>query len=160
MSSQKMGSSGEFDTETIIENLTVNNIRDVSFKDMLSILGPLVLVQLPEDTDDLESKRRYDYLLARLANLYAYLRVLWAAASYERSRARRIDSDNAEEMQKKKEALFEIGNAVKLKYEAVSRKITLALNDEKETPERVDYEGRREQLKKEPPKKRSTWDSI
>lgn len=161
MPTHKMDNDGAFDTQTTIENLTVDNIKDVPFLEMLKILGPFVLVEVPEnlDDDDPTSKRKYDYLLARLSNVYAYLRVLWSAITYHRARMKHINADQAEEIQKKKEALFELGNAVKLKYEAVSRKITVALSDESDTPERPSYEARREQFAK-PRATRSGWDSL
>jgi hypothetical protein len=131
-----------FDRLSVIESLTINNLEDIDFMEMLKILEPLVLVQVPEN-DSEENRRRLDYLLARTANLYAYLRVLWSAATNARAALKKGDAVAAEKMQKKKEALYEIGNAVKLKYEAVSRKITVALETE-DKPERANYEARRE----------------
>lgn len=160
MKTQGMESNGDFDVQSVITNLPVSKLAEVSFMDMLNILSPLVLVQIPENVFD--DKKKLDYLLARMANLYAYLRVLWSAASYERAKLRHVSgTDDAETMLKKKEALFELGNAVKLKYEAVSRKITVALSDEEETPERADYVGRRERVVNTPPEKRkSSWDHL
>ncbi len=148
MNQQGMKTDGQFDTTAVVAQLPVSKLREIQFSEMLDILSPYVLVQVPENVDEnnLTEKRKYDYLLARMANLYAYLRVLWSFASNERAKMRHIDSAKAEDMLKKKEALFELGNAVKLKYEAVSRKITVALADEEETPERPDYSARREQI--------------
>lgn len=131
----------DFDEVAVIANLSVKELRTVSFPEMLRLLGPLVTVKVPEGTqDNINEKKRLDYLLGRSANLYAYLRYLWAAASYERVRLMKIDTDAAEDMLKKKEALYELGSAVKLKYEAVSRMVTVALEDE--LPDRADHQGR------------------
>lgn len=130
-----------------IPSLTVNNLKDISFSEMLKILTPFVLVQVPETDLDLTSvKKRYDFLLARLSNLYAFLQLLGVHASYERARLKAAESSKADDMLKKKEALFELAAAVKLKYEAVSRKITLALNEDEDdkTPDRVNYDTRRD----------------
>ncbi len=137
-----------FDQITDIPGLSVNNLREISFEDMLKILTPFVLVQIPEDSTTVDEKRRLDYLLARCANLHAYLRVLWSQATYLRAQFKRdtLNPDSAETMQKKKEVLYELANAMKLKYEAASRKITVALESEgdESVSDRVDYAGRRE----------------
>jgi L-rhamnose isomerase len=147
----------EFDEISTIKNLTVNNLSEISFKDMLAILEPLVLAKVPEgnSTDKNAERQRLDYLLARLANLFAYLRYLWSSASYQRARFKYSDDAKADEMLKKKEALYELGNAVKLKYEAVSRRITVALDDERDMPERANHTARVERMEK-----RSSWDSV
>lgn len=131
------------DRISVIENLTIDTLREISFMQMLEILRPLVLVEVPEN-GDIESRARYDYLLARCANLNAYLRYLFAFASYERDRLRSINSPKANDMLKKKEALYELKEAMKAKYDAVSRKITLALEDEEQVPDRASYTARRE----------------
>ena len=149
----------EFDEISTIKNLTVNNLADISFKDMLAILEPLVLVKIPEGagTDKNAERQRLDYLLARLANLFAYLRYLWSASSHLRSRYRHSDDNKADDMLKKKEALYELGSAVKLKYESVSRRITVALDDERSTPERANHAARTERMDG---KKTSSWDIL
>lgn len=119
-----------FEPTAELKGFNLENLSKIPFMDMLKILQPLVLVEVPESFAHETEKRRLDYLLARLANVHAYLRFMWAAATYERARLKRIGTDSAEDMAKKKEALYELGNAVKLKYEAVSRKITLELEGE------------------------------
>lgn len=137
---------------TTIENLTPTNLKETPFSKMLEILQPHVLIQVPENVDPTNTTemRRLDFLLARLANFHAYLQVLWAASTHERARLKRIDNDAAEDMQKKKETLYALAGATKLKYEAVSRRITVALSGEEEQSDRVDYPGRRERLEKTP----------
>lgn len=153
-----------FDQITEIPELTVNNVGEIPFERMLAILTPYVLVQIPEDSETVDEKRRLDFLLARTANLYAYLRVLWSQATYLRAEKRRDKDDEAESMQKKKEVLYELGNAMKLKYEAVSRKITVLMDgegEEKVTPQ-VNYQGRAEaaQTKREEPARLKGWGAV
>jgi hypothetical protein len=119
-----------FEATAELKNLTAANLSKIPFMDMLKILEPLVLVEVPEVILDGESKRRFDYLLARLANVHAYLQYLWSAATYERARLKAANASSAEDMAKKKEAIYALASAVKLKYEAVSRKITLVLDGE------------------------------
>lgn len=136
----------EFEQLATLKNLTIKNLNSVSIKEMLQILEPYVLAMVPEGTvsdDQLQQRKRLDYLLGRMANLHAYLRYLWAFASSERKRLKIIGSDAADDMLVKKEALYELANAVKLKYESVSRMVTINLKVDEETPDRVDYEGRR-----------------
>lgn len=134
----------EFDNITHIQGLNINELKTVSFPKMLEILAPFVLVHLPEGTsENIDAKRRLDYLLGRCANMYAYLNTLGAYASYERARMKAMNDSGAEDMLKKKEALYELATAMKLKYEAVSRMLTVALKLDNETPDQPDYEGRR-----------------
>lgn len=165
MNQSGMTQDSDFDTVSAIKQLPVSQIGEIAFGEMLDILTPYVLVQVPENWDpkNPEDKRRYDYLLARLANLYAYLRVLWCAITYERAVLKRSNAEKAEIIQKKKEALYELGNAVKLKYEAVSRKITVALSEDESLNDRVDYNSRREQVSNTPrtePQRRNGWDHL
>lgn len=151
--------NSSFDRCSTIESLTVNNLGDTPFKKMLEILTPLVLSEVPEG-EDTNSARRLDFLLARMANLHAYLRVLWCVATHERARAVKVGLPNADEWAKKKEALYELANAVKLKYEAVSRKVTVKLESEDEDkPERASYDARREQ-RDERTTKKSSWGNL
>lgn len=146
----RVNMDSDFDRTAVVESLTINNLSTVSFKEMLDILEPLVLTEIPEGDFD---KKRLDFLLSRLANLHAYLWTLWCHATSERARLKKIDDVKAENMQKKKEALYALAGAVKLKYEAVSRKITVALEDEDEPVDRADYEGRRARRDEVPARK-------
>ncbi len=130
--------------EATIEQVSTANLATISFIDMLNIYRPFVLVDIPEDASTIDMKKRLDYLLARCANLYAYFSFMGAFASYERARFKKIDDTKAEDMLKKKEALFELASAMKLKYEACSRKITLAVAEEGDSKvvDRVNYESR------------------
>jgi hypothetical protein len=155
----KVNLDSEFDQITTIESLTVNNLGETPFGKMLEILSPLVLVQIPENEDTITEKRRLDYLLARTANLHAYLRVLWCHATHQRARAVKAGLESADEWAKKKEALYELANAVKLKYESASRRITVALDDE-DKPERAYYEGRRERRDNKAAPKSGGWSNL
>ncbi len=106
-------------------------------------MTPYVLVDVPESESDSTRKRNH-YLLARTANLHAYLQLLAVHAAYERARLKAIGSAKADDMLKKKEALYELAGAVKLKYEAVSRQITLSMGeeDDRHVHDRPDYEAR------------------
>lgn len=136
--------NNDFDQSTIITNLTINNLAEVPFEKMLEILTPYVLVQIPEDTESIQEKQRLDYLLARCANLYAYILALWGQSSYLRARYKTTGDSRSDDMQKKKETLYALAGAMKLKYEAASRKITVLLEDEDDSVvDRVNYESRR-----------------
>jgi hypothetical protein len=144
--------NSDFDDQTIIESLTVNNLAEISYERMLEILTPYVLVQVPESTETVQEQKRLDFLLARTANLHAYLRVLWSYASFQRATLKKSDPARAEEMQKKKETLYELANATKLKYEACSRKITVLMDGEGDSrvTDRVNYDSRRHAAEQRP----------
>lgn len=120
------------DDVAVIDNLTVNNLAEVPFAQMLTILAPYVLVDIPEDASNVDMKKRLDFLLARTANLHAYLTFLGVHASHQRAILKGKQPEAAEDMLKKKEALYELASATKLKYEACSRKITLAMSEDSE----------------------------
>lgn len=153
----------DFDVTTSIHSLTINNLGSTPFKKMLEILGPLVLTQVPEG-DEVDQKRRLDFLLARTANLHAYLRFLWCHASAQRAAAVKVGLDSADDWAKKKEALYELANAVKLKYEAASRRITVQLeSDGDDKPDRANYDARRDARdtrKAEKPAGTGTWGHL
>jgi hypothetical protein len=130
--------------EAVIANLSLKDLNGISFMEMLDILRPFVLIQVPEDAESVNARRRYDFLLGRLANSVAYVRYLFAYASYMRDRWKKAGDPRADDMLKKKEALYEIKEGIERKYEAVSRKITLALEDEDQSVvDRANYDGRR-----------------
>lgn len=153
---------GDLDDISVIDALTINNLETISFMDMLRILEPLILVAIPEGnmSDKNAERQRLDYLLARLANLNAYLKHLWAAASYKRARLKHSDEAKSEDMLKKKEALYELSGAVKLKYEAVSRRITVALDEDRMEPERADHAGRSTRQATPKPQSSGGWRNV
>lgn len=130
-----------FEATATMKNLTVENVTSIGFKDMLEILRPLVLIEIPETFADQTERRRLDYLLARITNTHSYLMFLWSYCSYERARLKPVNAAKSEDILKKKETLYELAASLKLKYEAVSRKITLALDGEgdKNMPDRRSY---------------------
>lgn len=137
--------SNALEDVAVIENLSVNNLASTPFATMLQTIAPYVLVDIPEDASAVDMKKRLDFLLARTANLHAFLTYLAVFASEQRAVLKKSGSaEAAEDMLKKKEALYELASAVKLKYEACSRKITLAMSEEGDdkVSDRVDYSGR------------------
>lgn len=129
-----------------IPNVTVNNLVDMSFMDMLDGISPYVLEEVPEVSNkkDLE---KIDKLLARFANLYAYLLHLYSFVAYEARKAKASDLTHEwKELVRKKEALHELASGVKMKWKACSRLVTFHLKDN-EVFDRVDYENRNKGMK-------------
>ena len=125
--------------------VSVNNLTQISFENMMKGLSPFVLEPLPEGgAGDPVVLAKIDRQLGRLANLYAYLVYLWAHASSETNKYKLRGADaEYHVMMRKKEALYELSRAVKLKWEAASRMITVQQEqDEEETFERANYPAR------------------
>jgi hypothetical protein len=143
--------------------LTVDNLRSVSFSDMLAALRPLVLEEVPEDAlNDPEVLTDLDRLMGRFANLYSLLIDLHAAALDWASRFKLVDNDaEYQVMMKKKDALWELSRAVKLKYEACSRKLTLHIEAEERDTQPANYPARQERAKgRGKPKPIRGWGNV
>lgn len=109
----------------------MNNICSVSFPDMLAAVSAFSLERVPEGNTP-QDLTLIDQQLARFANQYAYLIHLFAQVAYEVVRLKRLDPEAAEAMIKKKDALYEIAKAVKLKWQACSRRLTKSMGDDEE----------------------------
>lgn len=106
-------------------DINVNNIRSCTFADLMAMLQSHTLVLVPNGTREEGAMEKIDYLLGYFANTYTHLMVLWAQASHDTNRAKAISSEEHAQMNKKKEALYEVAQAVKLKHAAVSRMLTV-----------------------------------
>lgn len=141
--------------------LTANNVVDHDLAEILEILEPYVLEEIPEGTiGHDEAKMEIDRLLGRFANLYAYIITLWAHVSHAQAMARSEgDSKRGSYLTKMRDALWELSRAVKLKWQACSRLITSAQEEEEHPFERADYHGREEKIKKRRSRMQG-WDVV
>lgn len=107
--------------------LDTKNIMQLSFNAMLRELEPMALEPIPSGRlNDPDMMMKLDELLSSFANNYAYLIHLWAFVSAKTNEYKMIGSTNEWSIAaKKKEALYGIAAAIKLKWDAVSRKITV-----------------------------------
>lgn len=130
----------------MIPSVTINNIEDIGFLEMIEGLEPFVLEEIPEGTDGSEEvMNEIDRLLGRFANLYTYLVMLYAVVADHSNRARVLGNDEKyKALVRKKDALYELSRGVKLKWQACSRMLTKAIEDEDEPFERANYPRRSE----------------
>lgn len=137
--------------------VTTDNLRDMPFMEMLNSLEPFVLEDIPEGIQDDPTGKgeEVDTLLGRFANLYSYLMYLYSFASYESDRVKLIEGQSAQwkTMVRKKDALFELAKAVRMKWKACSRMLTGLIKSEEEVFDRVDYQARSRSQGKTPNKK-------
>lgn len=129
---------------TKLPSVTVNNIREIGFLEMIEGLEPYVLEEIPEGTEgDEESLRLIDTLLGRFANLYTYLVLLYSVAADHANRARVLGADEEyKSLVRKKDALYELSRGVKLKWQACSRMLTKHIEEDDEPYERANYKAR------------------
>lgn len=136
-------------------------LDDMPFDDMLEKLAPYLLEEIPEGTIDGNPDRmmEIDRLIGRFANLYAYVAFLYA---YTANRAHHYKAegfiDEWHAMVRKKDALYEFRGAIKLKWQACSRMVTVNLDDD--PADRIDYEARREYSNKPTPATNTGWNHV
>lgn len=108
-------------------NLDTKNVMRVSFNEMLRMLEPMALEPIPSGKlNDPDMMMKLDELLSTFANNHAYLIYLWAFVSAKTNEYKLVGNTAEHSIAtKKKEALYGIASAVKLKWDAVSRKITV-----------------------------------
>lgn len=134
-----------WDEPKTVSSVTVNNIAEIGYQKMLEGIMPLVLIEVPEGTNggDPAVMTILDGLMGKYANIYAYLITLFAAAAGAAERYRIMDADDKQkDCIRKKDALWELSRAVKLKYQACSRMLTKHIEDDEDLPERADVRGR------------------
>lgn len=144
----------------MIPSVTVNNIEDIGFLEMVEGLTPYVLEEIPEGTadGDEETMQRIDRLLGRFANLYTYLVLLYAVSADHANRARVLGNDEKyKALIRKKDALYELSRGVKLKWQACSRMLTKAIEDDDEPYERASYSNR---AQKKDSRKMKGWGDV
>lgn len=107
--------------------LNTSNIMDMSFNAMLKELEPIALKPIPSgNLNDPDMMMKLDELLSEFANNHALVIYLWAYVSAKTNAYKLTGSSNEWSIAaKKKEALYSIASALKLKWDAVSRKITV-----------------------------------
>lgn len=142
-----------------IPEVTVNNIFEIPFREMLDGISPYALEEVPEGTGrDPDVLHEIDMLLGRFANLYSYLIHLYAAVANEANRLQLSGAtDEYKIMVRKKEALYEIARSVRYKHEAVSRMLTV-YQEEEEPFERPNYQAREERQKKR--RRMKEWGNV
>lgn len=132
-----------------IAGLTLKNLEDVTFDDFQELLAPYLLEEIPEGTLDGNPDRmlQIDRLIGRLANIHAYLAYLYGYAA-ARAQILKSEGRTAEwgAMLRKKDALYEYRGAVKLKWNACSRMVTINLGIEDEPDDHIDHHGRAERM--------------
>lgn len=115
-------------------NITIQNVKKMPFKELLTRLGDLVLKPIPQGAlNDPDVLTDLDEQLGYWANLHTWLIYLWSYISNETNKARLIGPDENAEMNKRKEMLYELAASVKLKRESVSRMLTIKIELEQES---------------------------
>lgn len=100
---------------------------DVPFKELLESIGTIALEKLPEGGyNDPDRLQQIDKMLGRFANYYAYLMYLWAHVS-NATNTRKLMGDTTGHLDaaKRKETLYELAQAIKMKHESASRMLTV-----------------------------------
>lgn len=108
--------------------ITRENVMKVKFNELLDELWRLGGEQIPEGPNtDPEIMKQLDQQLAYFANMHAWITILWAYVSNETSKRKLVgaEAELQQDALKKKEALYEFASSLKLKWEAVSRRITV-----------------------------------
>jgi hypothetical protein len=110
-----------------IEGVTIQNIKSMKFDEMLEKIGDIALERLPEGSRGSASAlANIDVALGRFANLYSYLIHLWAYLSNEAEKQALMAKDeNWKMLLRKKDAVYEIAQAVKGKRESASRMLAV-----------------------------------
>jgi len=144
-----------------IPRVTIKNVTKMPFKKMLLALQPYTQEHIPEGIlGDPDAYIEIERLIGRTANIYAYMMHLYAFVANEVNRAKLAGNTEAKDrLMRKRDALYELGRAVRYKQEACSRMLTAALGyDEKKVFEKVDGKAREEQA--ESRKKMPGWEAI
>lgn len=109
-------------------SVNTTNVMSMPFLEFLEALGTIALEKLPEGgINDPDRLTQIDKMLGRFANYYAYLMYLWAFTS-NMTNSRKLMQDKGPahlDAAKRKETLYEIAQAVKMKHEATSRMLTV-----------------------------------
>lgn len=116
------------------KSVTLHNLGKLSFDEMLAAVSPFLREKIPEGTGkNNENLPEIDRHLGRLPNIYAWLMELWAHASNQSSfwlRSEGKTSAKYGDWVRKKDTLYELANAISLKWKGCSRMVSVALPDE------------------------------
>lgn len=134
-------------SDPYIPQLTINNVGAIPLKKMLRTLEPYTQTHVPEGIQgDPEAYQEIERLIGRFANVYGYMMQLYSQLAWEVNMAKRQGlKDRQEDMTRKKDAMYQLGRAVKYKQEACSRMLTAAIGYDRDLFERPDGKGREEQ---------------
>lgn len=113
------------------QDLNFNNIQTVDFDDMLQQLSEILLKPIPEGIRSKTDVESANTLLGWLANQYAYIESMHIKMASLASQL----SDNRKDTEYKqyvqmRDGLERIGSALKQKYQAVSRMLTIVIGGE------------------------------
>ena len=121
-----------------IEEVTIHNVTTIKFDKLLEHIGEIALELLPEGgLNDSNRLHQIDVSLGRFANLYSYLIHLYAFVSYQAERQANISKDGIwKDLLRRKDALYEIAQAVKGKRESASRMLGVYEKNNEFIPDR------------------------
>jgi len=102
----------------------IHNIIFIPYDDVMEEVHQLLDISAPTKPQ-YSSLQEYNNLLGTFANYYGYLIELWGVVQ----RAYRNDKTAGVELMSKRDLLYEASRAIKLKYEATSRVISVIKMD-------------------------------
>jgi hypothetical protein len=108
--------------------MTRANVLSIPYKEFLDELWKLGGKQIPEGRNtDPGVMQELDMQLAYFANMHAWVVTLWGFVTNEVSKLKLIQAppEAQQNALKRKETLYEFAGSIKLKQEAVSRRITV-----------------------------------
>lgn len=146
-----------------IPAVTVNNVIEMGYKEMLEGLEPFVLEEIPEGAaGSPEALLAADRLIGRFANLYSYLIYLFSHVSNEANRMKLMgDNEVYSILTRKKDSLYELARAVRYKHEACSRMLTAHnMAESEEVFDRVDHQARAKRAAPKKGKRMKAWEAV
>ena len=144
-------------TGDYIPAVTLRNVVDMPFLDMLDGLKPYLLERVPEGImGDEDALRKVDQQIGRFANVYAYVSVLFGQVGHAARKTKSTDKGKYEELMAKKDALYRFLQALELKWKSCSRQVTIETESEVGF-DRPDYRGREEKARGRPMR---GWDAV
>ena len=106
--------------------ITPTNLFTLDVSDIIKVIHERVMGDMPEGIKSTQDLVCTEEALGRLANDYAYIiELLSYSRNYVRQLKRKGEREQYEDMMDKRDALESISSALKLKYQAVSRTITV-----------------------------------
>lgn len=113
--------------------MTYQQILNKTPEDLLEYLGSEFGVKLPESVNTIEDMENASMLMIKLTGNYSYLSSLLSCAKYSvRQLKREGNKLEAEDMIDKRDMIEGFVNAVKQQYAAISRAVTIHIENNRE----------------------------